>query len=94
VLAGVVAATAMKAVIVRFNTPEMSLTQRYRWLLLSRLSAHWLLWSGMPRQSFADWYLSLSIDMTLYKSIRAAWRAFWREWAIQKRINDLPDPLK
>ena len=30
----------------------------------------------------------------LDKAFRAAWRAFWRELEVQKRINELPDPLK
>jgi hypothetical protein len=30
----------------------------------------------------------------LGKAFRAAWRAFWRELEIQRRINNLPDPLK
>ena len=28
------------------------------------------------------------------KAFRAAWRSFWREIEIQRRINNLPDPLK
>lgn len=28
------------------------------------------------------------------KALRAAWRAFWREIQIQRRINNLPDPLQ
>ena len=30
----------------------------------------------------------------LDKAFRAAWRAFWRELEVQKRINEMPDPLK
>lgn len=28
------------------------------------------------------------------KAFKAAWKAFWRELDIQRRINKLPDPLK
>lgn len=30
----------------------------------------------------------------MWKALKAAWRSFWREIEIQRRINNLPDPLK
>jgi len=30
----------------------------------------------------------------MIKAIRAAWRAFWRELDVQRRRNNLLDPLK
>jgi hypothetical protein len=83
VLAGVVAAIAIKAAIARFNTLEMSLIQRFRWLLLSRLSAHWLWWSGMPRQSFAGWFLLWCIEMSVYRKLNQA-RAKFHERGLKK----------
>ena len=46
------------------------------------------------RRSVADNRIWPVCGASVVKAIKAAWRAFWRELAIQRRRNNLPDPLR